>query len=93
MPSTGVARSAQAKLATDPRLGQTAIFRPVTSCLSDVVLVIYIQSLEMLKRLNTYTDMYGRYFAAIEFYVDGTWCDPRLTHNGGYPCYGAPLDR
>lgn len=86
-------RSPEAECAEDPYLGQTAIFQPVVSCLSAVVLVIYIQSLKILEMLDLYTDMYGQYFTAIEFYVDGTWCDPRSTSRGGYPCYGPPLNR
>lgn len=33
------------------------------------------------------------YVGAIEFYVDGTWCDPRATSQYQLPCYGEELDR
>lgn len=79
--------------AEDPRLGFNAVLPPVPSCLSSVILVIYVQSLDMLGRLSTYQDMYGPHVAAIEFYVDGTYCDPRDSDMAGYPCYGEPLNR
>lgn len=47
----------------------------------------------MLERLNEYTEMYGPHVAGIEYYVDGTWCDPRQTPDGGLPCYGEALNR
>lgn len=44
-----------------------------------------------------YRDMYGPYVAAVEFYVDGTWCDPRdprtTDTSALQPCYGEQLDR
>lgn len=88
VPPAGSSESAVATLTNDTSWGFDAIFAPVPSCLSEVILVIYVQSLPMLNRLDDYKNMYGPYFAGIEFYVDGTWCDPR-----GVPCYGDPLDR
>lgn len=72
-------------------IGYDAVFTPAPSCLSDVILVIYIQSLEMLKHLNIYREMYEPFVRNIEFYVDGTWCDP-YSEKVGFPCYGDKLD-
>ena len=78
----------------DPFLGLNAVFNPVSSCLSEVILVVYIQRLELLERLDMYRDMYGAFVAEVEFYVDGTWCDPLAPENDkARPCYGPPLDR
>lgn len=77
----------------DATWGSDAVFAPVHSCLSEVVIVVYVRSLPMLERMDAYRNMYGPYFAGIEFYVDGTWCDPRATPTGGKPCYGDHLDR
>lgn len=78
----------------DPRLGHEAIFSPVPSCLSEVILVIYVQTLELLDRLQLYKDMYGPFVKQVEFYVDGTWCNPRDDiDRSGFPCYGPPLNR
>ncbi|CAN0034972.1 unnamed protein product [Scytosiphon promiscuus] len=92
----GGAQSPVATSVADPRYGFNAVFPPVPSCLSDVVLVIYVQFLGMLERLDDYRSMYGPFFADIEFYVDGTWCDPRSASDSklyGYPCYGDVLNR
>ena len=87
-------QSPLAVLAEDPLLSQNVIFRPVLSCLSEVILVIYVQSLDILEKLDLYKDMYGPFVADIEFYVDGTWCDPRdVRKPDGRPCYGPPLNR
>lgn len=91
-------KSPSAASTKDPHLGFNAVFPPVPSCLSKVVLVIYVQFLDILTRLDEFKNMYGPFFASIEFYVDGTWCDPRTSpHRGsassGYPCYGDNLDR
>lgn len=56
--------------------------------------MVYIQSLELLNRLDVFKDMYGPFVKEVEFYVDGTWCDPRADGNQDWaPCYGPPLDR
>lgn len=76
------------KMNIESNLGHYDVFSPVPSCLSDVILVVYIQSLDIMENLEIYKDMYGPYFKDIEFYVDGTWCDPRHTRNMAEPCYG-----
>eukprot|EP00903_Cladosiphon_okamuranus_P011807 g11095.t1 len=80
----------------DPTWGFNAVFAPVHSCLSEVILVIYVQNLPMLDRIDEYKSMYGPHVAGIEFYVDGTWCDPRSEATdtpSGLPCYGDRLNR
>ncbi|CAM9514568.1 unnamed protein product [Ectocarpus sp. 13 AM-2016] len=87
-----VSQSPLAASTKDPQLGFDAVFPPVPSCLSKVVLVMYVQFLDLLSRLDEFKNMYGPFFASIEFYVDGTWCDPRSSASNGYPCYGDSLD-
>lgn len=77
----------------DPRLGFNSVFPPVASCLSSIILVIYVQRIkELEKTISAYKDMYGPYVGAIEFYVDGTWCDPSATNRPGMPCSGEKLE-
>lgn len=77
----------------DEELGRSAIFPPIPSCLSNVILVIFVEYLGMLENLQLYKNMYASFFAAIEFYVDGTWCDPYVQENPMLPCFGQPLNR
>ena len=91
--SIGELQSPIASSIQDPVLGFNVILPPLPSCLSSVILVIYVQSLEMLNHRDMYEDMYGPFVRGIEFYVDGTWCDPQETDTGGLPCYGQPLNR
>lgn len=78
----------------DPRLGSSSVFPPVASCLSSVTLVIYVTHVkELEKTIGVYKKMYGPHMGAIEFYVDGTWCDPNGTNRPGMPCTGGKLER
>lgn len=62
--------------------------------MSNVILVIYVQLLPMLDELEYYKYTYGPYFKDVEFYVDGTWCDPGARNDtADLPCFGKPLDR
>lgn len=79
--------------AEDPRLGPEAVFRPVPSCLSDIILVVFVQDLGMLEKMDLYRDLYDPFVRDIEFYVDGTWCDPRAIRKPLWPCYGEALNR
>lgn len=90
LPAGGAIKSVEVAPKEDGNWGLDAIFSPVHSCLSDVLLVIYVQSLPMLGRLDEYKSMYAPVFAGIEFYVDGTWCTPK---KNGLPCYGDHLNR
>lgn len=75
-------------LVEDRYLGHDAIFSPVPLSLTEVMLVIYIQF------WGFHNDMYGPFMRGIEFYVDGTLCDPRARNGrGGFPCHGLPLNR
>ena len=86
-------KSPRAACVKDHNLGFSAIFRPLESCLSGVILVLFVQYLGMLNNLDLYKNMYGPYFADIEIYVDGTWCDLYEQENIALPCCGEPLDR